>query len=61
MAACVCALFVTFPRPTIAAVTPETVPVNVGLARGARSAAAVVVSYPGTVGVPVKVGLASGA
>jgi hypothetical protein len=28
-------LFVTFPRPTIVAVMPETVPVNVGYASGA--------------------------
>jgi hypothetical protein len=35
MVACVCALFVTFPRPTIVAVIPETVPVNVGDASGA--------------------------
>ena len=35
MAACVCALFVTFPRPTIVAVMPETVPVKAGDANGA--------------------------
>jgi hypothetical protein len=45
----------------VGGVVDITVPVNVGLARGASKAAEDRVSYPGTVGVPVNVGLARGA
>jgi hypothetical protein len=56
-------LFVTFPRPTIVAVMPETVPVKAGEANGASSDAWPV-SDPekvGAVAVPVNVGDAKGA